>query len=590
MGNLIKDFWTYNYKGENYFGICEVVKGENIAQNRAEKKYETHIEKALNYVMGRKVLSHMSIQKYSTWLKDRVYREPDEDKYNPFILEFESKSSKDYPDVVYEAAVYVTHLITELQIHEKDILIMINNSRSIYVMVNPKTYGLKPDKDLHKIYFEMYKTINKEIGLKFVDEGIINATYKLMKTPNCFYKGGYFVPITFDELADLLKDTEEKSRLTAKQRSLNFNIPGQASFAMAKIYQEAKEKVKNINKSNTNEVKSCSTGCTSCSAKCVDYFKSALIGKGYRNYALVSVGIQLKNQGYSKEDVINELLELKAMWNHDESDRDIYSKVNTIFRKDYKFSCEYARSTFEDLEIEGLCRACSFNRIIEAKEELKVNGEVINELWKNNASTRHYLMYLELLNKNLLNKWFVPEEEKINDRTVRELCNLTDKLHRERVKGQIFITYKVDYKGYKLPKSFLDNTAPALGDYIKHYLKLIVKGYKALNKYVLIRVSKQKMMSDLGYSDMSGVYKLLSRLEELGLIILKSNSVSCVYYESYIVIDINKYQEEKLIKVAAKYNYVQESFAAVNEGFGANEYINYNHNNRNKKSKRGSPG
>lgn len=593
MGNLIKDFWTYEYKDQQYFGICEVVEGENIAQNRATKKHETHIEKALQYVMGRKVLSHMSIQKYSTWLKDREAREDKEQKYYPFTIEFESSNPREYGDVVYQALVYVTHLIAELQVHERDILIMINNSRSIYVMVNPKAFGLKPDKDLHNIYYEMYQEIKKEVGLSYVDEGIINSSYKLMKTPNCYYKGGYFVPIDFEELGELLKDTSIKAKLTSKQRSLNLNIPGFTSLAMAKLFQDAKEKVKNRNKEaqfNQDKITTCAHSCSTC--KCVEFFRSGIVGQGMRNYALVSVAIQMKNSGCSKDEVVEELLQLKETWNHDESERDIRSKVNTVFRRDYNFSCEYARKMFEELEIKGLCEGCSWNkRAEESNSEILVNAEIVKELWKNNASTRHYLAYLELLQKGLLNKWFIPEEEKISDRTIRELCKFTTALNRERVKGKVYIAYRETYKGYKLPETFLERTAPILGDYLKHYLKLLIKGYKAFNKYLLIRVTKEKIMNDLGYSDVSSVYKLISKLKELGLMLTKRNNVSCVYYESYIVIDINKFKEEKYTPAAQSILF-HEQYKAVNGIQIVMDQIKaYNNKpNLDRKSSRGSPG
>ena len=52
-GNFIEQMFIYNLinkygKVQNYFGINEVVLGE-FSQNRAEKKYETHIEKLLEY-------------------------------------------------------------------------------------------------------------------------------------------------------------------------------------------------------------------------------------------------------------------------------------------------------------------------------------------------------------------------------------------------------------------------------------------------------------------------------------------------------------------------------------------------------------
>lgn len=74
-GNFIEQMFIYNLinkygEVQNYFGINEVVSGE-FSQNRAEKKYETHIEKVLEYPIKNrwnKELSHMSLQSFCTFL------------------------------------------------------------------------------------------------------------------------------------------------------------------------------------------------------------------------------------------------------------------------------------------------------------------------------------------------------------------------------------------------------------------------------------------------------------------------------------------------------------------------------------------
>ncbi|WP_027633419.1 hypothetical protein [Clostridium hydrogeniformans] len=540
MGNLIRDFWTYTYKDKNYFGVLEVIKGEDLSQNRNEKKYETHIEKAINYTYKNDVLSHMSIQTYCTWLKDRSSREENEQKYYPFILEFESNKKDKYFDVVYEVAVYVNYLINELHINREDILIMINNSKSLYVYVNPKVYCAKPNKDLHKIYFEMYKSIKDELKLKYVDESIVASSYKLMKTPNTYYKGGYFTWITIEELMKLLTGVVTKEELTASKRSLDKKIPGEISLKASRLYSNAIKKSKNEFKSKERNYENTDFGC-----KCVTYLLQNMIEKGHRNYGLVSVGIHLKKLGYSKIEVKDNLIQLAESWNHDEGKRSISSKVNTIFRNNYNFSCKYAQSVFEDLGIENMCDKCPYkNKNNGIKDAMNIDSRIINQLWTNKASTRHYLLYLDLVDRGLLNRSFIPSAEGINDRTLRELCKLCS-LERCKDDKEIIVKYKASNKLYKLPKSFMDQSVEELGDYIKHYLRMLIKGYKATSKYIVLRLSKKTLMDELGYKDVSSLYKMIKKLKDIGLLKDHSKSMYTLYYETYKVINIAPEKDDK---------------------------------------------
>lgn len=547
MNDLVKDFFTYDYKGKNYFGIVEVIAGEDLAQKRNTKKYETHIEKALAYTMQYKIVSHMSIQTYSTWLKDRTFREEKEDKYYPFVLEFEAEGRK-YNDAVYEAAIYVQYLISEFNVNKKDILIMLNNSRSIYVYVNPKAYNLKPSPNLNKIYYEMYKHIKSDLELKYVDESVVASTYKVMKTPNCYYKGGYFVPISIKELMQLLSGAKTRGELTRYRKDLSkIKVPGELSLNFYKLYSKAINDIKKQNKKVDKQ-----QYLSKCCGKCVSYFLKHLIEKGYRNYALVSIGIYLKNLGYTKQEVIRELSSVAEGWNHDETVRNITSKVNTIFRRNYKFSCKYVRSMCSDLGIESMCSSCPYaSNAAKKKDMLYIDAKVIDDFWQKKASTRHYNAYLQILKNDLLNKKFSIDAYKdINYRTLREISKYTNSIIVKRNRdSNISIKYIKSSNIYMLPVSFLKTTAAKLGDYIKHYLKLLTKGYKALKNKILIHISMKRLTAELNYKDASGVSKFLKKLEQLGLLKVQKNSILSLYYKNYKVINL---KEGKISKESGK--------------------------------------
>ena len=129
-GNFIEQMFIYNLinkygEVQNYFGINEVVSGE-FSQNRAEKKYETHIEKVLEYPIKNrwnKELSHMSLQSFCTFLNKQnrnLRTEELDDRYYPFTLEFESSKKKENFDVLFEVAQYLQYLMKELNVNEED--------------------------------------------------------------------------------------------------------------------------------------------------------------------------------------------------------------------------------------------------------------------------------------------------------------------------------------------------------------------------------------------------------------------------------------------------------------------------------------
>lgn len=595
MGNLIKDFWTYKWKKKSYYGIIEVVKGD-LKYRRVENKFENHIIKALKYTMtpGNDVLSHMSLQTYTRGLKGRTNRDASEEAYYPFIIEYEPHLMKydrgfqeEYKEAVGEALKTVKYLIYKQDINEKDILIMINNSRSIYVMVNPKVYGLKPSNKLGKIYEEMLNGINEEIGLKYVDNNTYSI-HKLIKTPNCYYEGGYFVHISIQELEALYAHPEGRDFLTGKKRSLDFMVPAQRSEAFTELYKNAIDIVNDVQvtrakKTKNKQVKFIERN----QSNCVRYLEENIIEKGCRNSALISVAIHYKERGYTAEQVEQKLFELADRWKHDENYNQISSKVRTVFREDYNFSCEKARTVL-DLDMDSICQGCPYNKSCSIKvTKLEIHKDIIEDLWANKASTRHYIAYLELSRKKLFNKWFVPAEEGLTERTIRELCTFSGKLIRQKNKEQIFIDYKAEGKTYYLPVEFMDDKVyEQLGDYIKHYLKLIFKGYWSYQRYIIMKVSKNKIQEDLGYSNVHGVYKLLARLQELGLAVVKKGNLVAVYYESYKVIALEEYKSNKSAKKEAYEGNENTIGAAASNG---DAYVPSDLK-ENKDIQRGSPG
>lgn len=595
MGNLIKDFWRYTYTRKDgvttdYFGRIDTIAGKDLSK----KRNENYIETALKYTMQHKILSHMSIQTFTRSLQDAPCRNENEQKYYPFIVEFEpqymsySEQLEKYDEVLgecigssYEETIedvvkYIDYLENRLNINEKDILIMINNHKSIYVFVNPKTLGVKPEVELSKIYYEMYEKIKAKTGIRNVDESIVKANYKLMKTPNCYYKGGFFVRIDKTELLMLLDGEVSKEELTRERRTLDIEVPGALSLNAARAYTLAREKV--LKKKREYEKEDCKTECTSCKGcgKCIEYMMQTNIEKGYRHEALVSLTLSFKNQaGFTREDTENNVIQFAEAWKHDEKERQVLAKVRWAYKHEERFSCEYVRKTFRDiLNIESLCKNCQYHsKTAIVGETIQIDRGIIEDLWDNKASLRHYKMYLELESKDLFNKRIDPKEHDINIRTLKEMIAKVRQLKLITGADKCFrIDFERTDKVYRLPKTFCEETINELGESLKQYLRIIVTGFKAAERYVIVKASRTKLEKLLNYTNKTSLYKFISKLERVGLIKEhKDSKTLTLYYTSYKVININdtevEQEEPVQIKVASG---EQISFEKVSKSWEIN--------------------
>ena len=591
VGNLIKNFWTY----QEYYGITEVVGGP-LEYRKVEGKHETRIEKALEYMLtpGLRLLSHMSIQTYNTYLNrtGRNLRDETEKAYYPMFIELETKVKPDsfkvdlkhremafdrqYKEMLMEAYLLVTYLVYEIGMEEKDILILLNNSRSIYVMLNPVSYGLTPDKDLHIVYNEMYKLISEGISLEYVDDQMYKHN-GLMKTPNTWYSGGYFVPISYQELRELKNNPGLKGELTKNKRSLNNDVPGSFCPALAELYEKAKEnsKTKTVSYKLQGTIQK-ATGENKVvqlykpgQRNCVNYIHGNEIEDGRKNFALVSVTYHYKGLGYSQEQTYEILQEIADNWDYESPNR-IYAKVKSVYRNKKKFSCDKARETL-GLD-ECTCENCPFNPYKKVEEHeykhFNIQRVIVDALWRNKASLRHYKALLQLSRNRLFNRWFSLSTEGLQERTIKELCKLSgSNFIFSQNDDSVMVYNKVQNQGpyWKLPIEFWDNGVyNQFGEQLKHYLKLLFCGYK-VNKggsYIQTRVGMERIQELLGYKTINGVYKLLLRLKELGFAVYNRGKLFAIYLQSYKIINIEDRREKRKYIADIDFQRIGESVAA----------------------------
>lgn len=605
-GNFIEQMFIYKMLNkaeevQNYFGIHEVVSGD-FSQNRADKKYETHIEKLLEYPIKNrwnKELSHMSLQSFCTFLKKQnrnLRTEELDDRYYPFILEFESPKKKEGSDVLFEVAQYLQYLMNELSVNEKDFTIIINNSKSVYIMVNPKVFGLKPSKNVHRIYTEMYKKIKEELGLKFVDESVVNSSYRLIKTPGSYYKGGYVNYVSVDEFMHLMTGYLTRAKLTKKQRDIRkLMLPGIQSVPMTRLYDKSKKKVEKSLKEYKNKgIKVLNLPGTECTRECVKtLINMPIMDKGNRNNFLVSIALGLSEANYS-ENEIKEVLRRKAIeWKHDESLRSVENKYKSLKRNGTNFSCDKAKMLFEE---EGLSLGCNVCK--KAINSIYISRSIVESIYNNKGAVRHYRAYLELEKQNLFGRYFNIDEVGIKVATLKELAKkINGKLEK---KQDLFkLTINRGKAIYRLPLDYIENAVDVLEQKIGKVLMLIVKAYSSNTYGAFISLGFSKISEYLSFKNERSVYKFLKELEKIGFLTKNKNGIT-LYYKSRKIVNLEEERENrkgkvKIIEGTKVVNGLQLKFEFEKIEAGTNlqginfENYQFNRIDNNKEINRGSP-
>ena len=551
IGNFIEQMFICKMtnkegKAKNYFGIHEVVLGE-FSQNRAEKKYETHIEKLLEYPIKNrwnKELSHTSLQSHCTFLNKQnrnLRTEELDDRYYPFTLEFESSKKKEHTDVLFEVAHYIQYLMSELNVDERDIVIIINNSKSVYIMVNPKTFGLKPSKNVHRVYTEMYKKIKKELGLKFVDESVVNSSYRLIKTPGSFYKDGYVNYVSINEFMKLMAGMVTRKNLTKHQRDIRkLELSGTPSIKMAKLYQGSKKKVEKFLKEYKNKGnKVLNLPGTECNRECVKaLINMPVMDKGNRNNFLVSIALGLSEANYSEDEVIKVLTQKAIEWNHDENLNAVKRKYKSLKRNGTNFSCDKAKMLFEEEGLSLCCNVCK-----KAINSIYISRDIIEAIYNNKGALRHYRAYLELEKQNLFGRYFDIDEVGIKAATLKELVKkINGKL--EKREGLFKLTVKRGKSIYRLPLEYIQNAVDVLDQKIGKVLMLIVKAYSSNVYGVFVSLGIEKIAEYLAFKNERSVYNFLKELENLGFLTKNKNGIT-IYYKSRKVVILEEERKNR---------------------------------------------
>lgn len=582
MGYLLQDL--YEYKG---YRINEVCIGSYIHNSkRKEKKHEKTIYKAVELAEESNKTIHIALQKFNTFLAGRSSRDDNEASYFPFTIEIEPNIHDNGTDEFYskyQDSVTVANSLCWLleckyEINREDIVVFINNSRSIYITVNPKCYRLVPGSNLYLIYNRIWEVLSSELQdllydryinvADFIDSNTSFSKYRLIKCPNTYYKGGYVVNVSLDELQALADDIKLKRELTSKRRRLDKEIPGEYNRAFHELYLQSSSELKGFNNSkfkrryNDNNVVNLSDEAIlrqPVHSRCVEYMIKYPMPIGMQNQAIVSVSIYYYNQGLSAEALTNFLYIVVSSWPSDGS-RSLWSMnhikktVNSVYRNKTNFSCDKVNS-FANFGIEGCCSYCIYNASFK-KDEFAVYSVHVRALFSGHYANRklglrHYYTYLKLCRYSLFNKYFCPDDYGIDIKTFKEVISVL-KLNIQYSGNLLKIDFSVPDKGlYYIPLNFMDKEYYKLpGQRLKHYLLLLVLGYSHNKNSLQISQKKDTLLKLLGFKDISSYNKLLKFFVDIGLVKIKSDKSIYLYYEPYKVIDITS--KKTSVKIGLK--------------------------------------
>ena len=431
--------------------------------------------------------------------------------------------------------------MNELSVNEKDFTIIINNSKSVYIMVNPKVFGLKPSKNVHRIYTEMYKKIKEELGLKFVDESVVNSSYRLIKTPGSYYKGGYVNYVSVDEFMHLMTGYLTRAKLTKKQRDIRkLMLPGIQSVPMTRLYDKSKKKVEKSLKEYKNVL---NLPGMECNRECVKtLINMPIMGKGNRNNFLVTIALGLSEANYNGDE-IKEILRRKAIeWKHDESLRAVENKYKSLIRNRTNFSCDKVKMLFEE---EGLSLSCNVCK--KAVNSIYISRNIVEAIYNNKGAVRHFKAYLELEKQNLFGRYFSIDKVGIKAATLKELAKkLNGKLEK---KQDLFkLTINRGKAIYRLPLDYIENTVDVLEQKIGKVLMLIVKAYSSNTYGAFISLGVAKIAEYLSFKNERSIYKFLKELEKIGFLTKNKNGIT-LYYKSRKIVNLEEERENRKGKV-----------------------------------------
>jgi len=250
---------------------------------------------------------------------------------------------------------------------EDEIRVYFSGSKGFHLLVNPVVLGIKPDKNLHRVYKLIATYLETQLGLKCLDTASIYGHSRQLRLQNSIhYKSGLFkVELT---PAELMGDIRDIITNIAKSPRGDIYPPEQVEYQLnvkanewyltkVQEYTEAK-RLEDTRASITDDVLSSMESVPTCVQYVLD---KGILKNGDRNKATMALASYYKGIGTT----VGETCDILTAWakkipasmtssSSTEVEASTISCVKTVYQEDrYKFHCAYIRSLHGDKNGQG---------------------------------------------------------------------------------------------------------------------------------------------------------------------------------------------------------------------------------------------
>ena len=244
----------------------------------------------------------------------------------------------------------------------------------------------------------------------------------------------------------------------------------------------------------------------------------------------------------------------------------------------------------------GLSLGCNVCK--KAINSIYIARNIVESIYNNKGSVRHYRAYLELEKQNLFGRYFNIAEVGIKVATLKELAKKVNGT-LEKKEGLFKLTVKRGKAIYRLPLNYIENAVDILDQKIGKVLMLIVKAYSSNSYGAFISLGVVKIAEYLAFKNERSVYNFLKELEKLGFLTKNKNGIT-LYYKSRKVVNLeeertNRKENARVIEGTKVVNGLQLKFEFEKIEAGTNlqqinfENYKFNRIENNKEINRGSP-
>lgn len=261
-----------------------------------------------------------------------------------------------------DAVKIIKFFMERFEISEDEIRVYFSGSKGFHILVNPIVLGVKPDKNLHRVYKLIATYLETQLGLKSLDTSSIYGHSRMLRLINSIHhKSGLFkVELTH---AELMADLYNVVNVIAKAPRADIYPPDLVEYQLnvkanewyltkAHEYTEAR-KLEESKASVTDEVLAQMESVPACVQFILD---RGILKNGDRNKATMALASYYKGIGTPIKETCDILVEwakkIPASMTSSsavEVEASTISCVKTVYQESrYKFHCSYIRSLHGD--------------------------------------------------------------------------------------------------------------------------------------------------------------------------------------------------------------------------------------------------